>query len=254
MAPKEVLVIASNWGFWGEELQAAWDALRKAGHETVLATPRGLKPLPFAISVDPNFVDPVQQYRVNPPEVCARVKELLANGELDHPIKVGDATMSDYDALVMAGGPGTDLDMTNNSAIHRLVSEAVAQDKLVAAICFSVACLAFTRDPANDYHSVVWGKSVTAHPREWDFTADLTYDLYQPTPDNRATNVITPGFLLPIQDIMNDAVGPHGRVIADPKTSRDNPCVVFDWPFLTATSVESSISYGNKIVEVLASR
>ena len=55
MAPKKVLVIASNWGFWGEELQAAWDALRKAGHETVVATPRGLKPLPFAISVDPDF-------------------------------------------------------------------------------------------------------------------------------------------------------------------------------------------------------
>jgi putative intracellular protease/amidase len=155
---------------------------------------------------------------------------------------------------VLAGGPGTDLDLTNNTAIHRLIRDAIVQDKLVAAMCFAVGCLAFTRDPDNGYRSVIWGKRVTAHPRAWDFTADLTYDLYQATPDNPGTDVITPGFLLPIQDVMTDAVGPQGDVHSDPATSRENPCVVFDWPFITATSVESSIAYGNKIVEVLASR
>jgi len=194
-----------------------------------------------------------QRYRVNPPEVCERIKALLADGEFDHPIKVSRAEMADYDALVLAGGPGADLDMTNNGAIHRLIGEAIVQDKPVAAMCFAVGCLAFTRNPENGFHSVIWGKQVTAHPREWDFTDDLTYDLYQPTADNPGTNAITPGFLLPIQDIMSDAVGPQGRVHSDPKTNRNNPCVVYDWPFITATSVESSIAFGKKIVEVLAS-
>ncbi|MEN8174733.1 MAG: DJ-1/PfpI family protein [Pseudomonadota bacterium] len=249
---KNVLVIASNWGFWGEELQAAWDALRQAGHQTVLATPQGKKPLPFKISVDPDFVDPIQNYHVNPPEVCDRVKELLANGGWDNPIRIADASMADYDALVLAGGPGTDLDLTNNPAVHRLVSEGLAQGKLVAAMCFAVACLAFTRDPDNNYRSVIYGREVTAHPRAWDFRDDLTYDLYEATSDNPGTDVVTPGFLLPIQDVMTDAVGPEGRVFSDPDTNRENPSVVTDGPFITATSVESSIAYGKKIVERLA--
>ena len=251
MAGKKVLVIASNCGFWGEELQAPWDAVAKAGHHPVLATPRGRKPLPFAISVDPTFVDPIQNYNVNPPEVCDRIKALLHDGTWDNPISVANAVMADYDALVMAGGPGTDLDMTNNGNVHRLILEALGQGKLVAAMCFAVAALAFTRDPANDHRSVVYGKTVTAHPRAWDFTADLTYDLYEAEASNPSPSVITPGFLLPVQDLMRDAVGPDGTVHSDPKTNRENPMVVHDAPFITATSVESSIAYGRMIVEVL---
>ena len=251
MAGKKILVIASNCGFWGEELQAPWDALANAGHQPVLATPRGRKPLPFAISVDPSFVDPIQNYQVNPPEVCDRIKALLRGGTWDNPTAVADASMTNFDALVMAGGPGTDLDMTNNGHVHRLILEALGQGKLVAAMCFAVAALAFTRDPNNDYRSVVYGKKVTAHPRAWDFTADLTYDLYEADAGNPSLSLVTPGFLLPVQDIMRDAVGPNGNVDSDPKTNREAPKVVHDSPFITATSVESSIAYGRKIVEVL---
>ena len=64
-----VLIGATNYGSWAEELQAPWDALTKAGHEVTLATPRGLKPLPLAVSVDQDFVDPIQNVKVNPPQV-----------------------------------------------------------------------------------------------------------------------------------------------------------------------------------------
>src|SRR6266699_4619462 len=72
-----VLIGATNYGVWAEELQAPWDALTEAGHSVTLATPAGKKPLPLKVSVDPEFVDPVQRYDVNPPEVCARVKQLV---------------------------------------------------------------------------------------------------------------------------------------------------------------------------------
>ncbi|MFH0738408.1 MAG: type 1 glutamine amidotransferase domain-containing protein, partial [Candidatus Omnitrophota bacterium] len=75
MAKKKVLLIAPNYGGWGEEQQAPWDILKKAGFDVTLATPRGKKPLPFLVSVDPEFVDPIQKYKTNPPEVCKRVKE-----------------------------------------------------------------------------------------------------------------------------------------------------------------------------------
>jgi putative intracellular protease/amidase len=246
-----ILIGATNYGVWAEELQAPWDALTKAGHEVTLATPRGVKPLPLAISVDPDFVDPIQNVKVNPPEVCARVKEILDGDEWNHPISFEQASMDDFDAIVLTGGPGATLDLANNSDVHRLILEARAEDKLIGAICYAVGALVFTRDPKT-YRSVIQGKIITAHPRAWDFTADLTYDLYQPSADNPGTDAVTPGFLFPLQDLAVDAAGPDGVVSSSPQTNRFQPDVQFDWPFVTGCSVESSIAYGEKLVEVLS--
>jgi putative intracellular protease/amidase len=253
MESKKVLVVASNYGVWAEEMQAPWDALRQAGHELTLATPMGKKPLPLAISVDPDFVDPVQSYNVNPPEVCERAKRLVASAEWDNPVLLRDVSMENFDAIVMAGGLGADLDLANNPALHGLILEAVAADKLVCAMCFAVAALVFTRDPKT-HQSVVYGKRITAHPRDWDFKDDVTYGLFDGGSDNAGTDVVTPGFLLPLQDLATDAVGPDGQCLSDPTTSRTKPSVVFDWPLITACSVESSIAYGQMIVEVLDKR
>ncbi len=252
---KKVLVCATNYGVWAEELQAPWDALKQAGCAVTLATYLGKKPLPIMMSMDPEFVDGYQGYKVNPEEVVNRMKELLASGELDHPIKIADAKMEDYDAFVMTGGPGNPLDICNNPKVHRLILNAINNDKLVGAICYSVGALAFTRNPDNHYKSVIYGKTVTAHPRVWDFVDfDLTYPLYEKTDDNAGTDLMTPGFGIPLQDIVEDAVGPEGTCIAEDKATRDNPCVAYDWPFVTGLSVESSIAYGKKLIEVLSER
>src|SRR4051794_26726985 len=96
MASKKILVVASNYGVWAEELQAPWDILREAGHQLTLATYKGKTPLPLKISVQPEFVDPIQDVKVNPPEVCRRVEQILASGEWSRPIKLADARMADY--------------------------------------------------------------------------------------------------------------------------------------------------------------
>jgi putative intracellular protease/amidase len=251
---KKILIIATNYGAWAEELQAPWDALNKAGFEVTMATPQGKKPLPFALSVDPDFVDPLQSYKVNPPEVCERVKEILDGEEWNNPIKIADARMEDYDAIVLTGGPGVCLDVTNNMKVHKLILDALNSDKLIGAICYSVGTLAFTRNPDNDFKSVIYGKRVTAHPRAWDFDFELAYELAGKSADNAGTGVVTPGFLLPLQDVVTDAVGPDGQCVHDEKANRENPCIVYDWPFVTGLSVESSIAFGGKLVEVLSSK
>jgi len=248
---KKILVLATNYGFWAEELQAPWDALKKAGFDLTLATYLGKKPLPFALSMDPEFIDGYQKVKVNTPEVVARTKELLKSGELDKPIKIKDAKMDDYAALVMTGGPGNPIDICNNPAVHRLILSAVQAKKTVGAICYTVGALAFTRNPKTN-KSVIYGKTVTAHPRKWDFVDfDLTYNLFGATPDNKGTDVMTPGFLIPLQDIVEDAVGPKGKVLADDMATREKPCIACDAPFVTGLSVESSIAYGKKLVEVI---
>ena len=249
----KVLIIATNYGSWAEELQAPWDACKKAGFEVTLATPQGKKPLPFKISVDPDFVDPVQNVKTNPPEVCARCKELVDGEEWAHPKKFTEVNMDDYDAIVLTGGPGANLDMANCWELHQLIMRAYKTGKIVAALCYAVSTLVFLRDPENDYKSIIYGKKITAHPRAWDFYGPgmaMTYEVYGGDKDF-ATDVVTPGFQWPIEDLVRDAVGPNGACIARINANREDPQVYYDHPFITGTSVESSIAYGDKIVEVL---
>ena len=175
-----VLIIATNYGSWAEELQAPWDACKKAGFEVTLATPQGKKPLPFAISVDPDFVDPIQNVKTNPEWVCNRCKELLAGDEWAHPKKLNEVNMKDFDAIAMTGGPGANLDMANCWELHKLIMDAYKSDKIIAALCYTVSTLVFCRDPENDYKSIIYGKRVTAHPSAWDFYGPgmyMSYDL-----------------------------------------------------------------------------
>jgi putative intracellular protease/amidase len=253
----KVLILATNYGSWGEELQAPWDILNKAGHDLTLATPLGKKPLPLAVSVDPEFFDPIIKFHVNPPEVCDRIKELVDGDEWANPVKFSDAKMEDYDAIVLTGGLGAMIDMCNSWYVHKLIMDAYRSDKLIGALCYAVSALVFCRDPKNDYKSIIYGKKITAHPRAWDFYGpewDFTYDLYGATEDNKGTDVHTPGFLWPVEDLVRDAVGPNGACIARINANREDPEVHYDWPFVTGTSVESSIAYGKMIAKVLAKK
>ena len=248
---KNVLIIASNYGLWAEELQGPWDALVSAGHNVTLATYLGKRPLPLIFSEDPDFVDPAQDVRVNTQEVVDRVKELIASGVWDNPIKVGDANMDDYDSLVLVGGPGAPLDITGNPAIHRLAEKAYEDGKIIGAMCYAIGALVWARTPDNRGKSILWGHTVVAHPREWDFTGDLPYPLDGVTEDNPGTNIVTPGFVYPLAVIVEDAVGPDGRVISDPTASRAAPSVIYDHPFVSGLSVESSAAFGDKLAHVL---
>lgn len=252
MAGKKVVVLASNYGLWAEELQGPWDALKKAGHQLTLATRFGKKPLPLKLSMDPNFIDPVQNAPMNPPAIVKRNQELLDGPEWASPITYADIKVDDYDAIVMVGGPGSALDMVGNPKIHEKLVEAVQKNKLIGALCYTVGCLVFARDPRTN-KSIIHGKTVVAHPAAWDFKDDMNYPLHGATPDNPGTDIVTVGFAFPLQRITEDAVGPTGKVISPADASREKPCTAIDWPFVTGLSVESSAAYGDKLVEALAS-
>lgn len=248
---KKILFIASNYGLWAEELQAPWDTLKKAGNHLTLATFLGKVPLPSKMSMDPEFVDPMQNMKMNPPELINRVNEILDTGEWDNPIKTEDAKMEDYDALVIVGGAGSVLDVAGNMLVHKLIYDAYKSDKIIGALCYAVGALAFTRDPENGNKSIIYDKTVTAHPHQWDFIGNLTYEVVRSTPDYPQLNLVTCGFAFPLQFLVEDAVGPNGTVHSDPTTSRARPSVVWDKPFVTGLSVESSLAFGQKLAAVL---
>jgi putative intracellular protease/amidase len=250
--PRKVLFVASNYGLWAEELSAPWDAVKAAGHEVTLATKTGRPPLPMTISVDPELDDPIQHYQVNPQEVVDRFHELMRSGEWANPIKTEDARIEEYDALVLIGGPGSPLDVNNNPHVHQMALSAYQDGKTIGAICYAVGALAFTRDPDNKDRSIIWGRRVTAHPHAWDFDTDLTYELEGATPDNPGTDAVSTGFMYPLQYVVEGAAGPDGEVLTDPTTNREKPLTAVDSPFVTALSVESSIAFGQRLVEALA--
>lgn len=248
---RKVLFIASNYGLWGEELQAPWDAVKQAGFEPVLATYLGKTPLPITASMDPDFIDPVQKVAINPASVVKRIEELLDSDEWDHPLNVKEVRMEEYRGLVMVGGPGAPMDVCGNLWVHRLVYEAFAAGKVTAALCYAVAALALTRDPRNGNRSVIHGRRVVAHPHAWDFDFDMSYPLYRATATNAGTNLVTPGFMFPLQYLVEDAVGSTGAVLADSDASRDRPSVVVDGTIVTGLSVESSVAFGAAVVGAL---
>jgi putative intracellular protease/amidase len=248
---KKVLVIASNYGLWGEELQAPWDILKAAGYELQLATYRGVTPLPNKMSMDPDFIDPMQGVAMNPKATLDRIWEALDTGEWDHPIKTEDANMDDYDALVMVGGAGSALDIVGNMDVHDLILKAVKSNKVVGGLCYAVGAFAFTRDPDNGNRSVVYGKRMVAHPHAWDFKGPHAYECVRATDDNPGVRLVTNGFLFPLQFLMEDAAGDASLVRADATASRANPQTEYDHPIVTGLSVESSSAYGHRLVEAI---
>jgi len=68
----------------------------------------------------------------------------MLGGTIKPDIRVSDARVDDYDAIVIAGGSGSRKYLWDNKALEKLVKEADARKKVVSAICISPVVLART--------------------------------------------------------------------------------------------------------------
>jgi putative intracellular protease/amidase len=55
---RRILVVLSEWGYWGEELIGPLEVFDERGYESVFSTPTGLRPRALPPSMDQNYVDP----------------------------------------------------------------------------------------------------------------------------------------------------------------------------------------------------
>jgi putative intracellular protease/amidase len=263
---KKILVVLSEYGYWGEELIGPLEALDKAGYESVFMTPNGKRAEALPPSMDHTYVDPPLGRPVVAKEMADKVKAMEKGKRLDNPLSlkslmperpyfsavnylkeleayyhaVEDATekLREYAALLIVGGSGPIVDMVNNQRLHDVILSFVKLDRPIATECYGVTCLAFARDIRNR-RSLIWGRRVTGHPIEYDYkdgTGFLHTDL----------NMGPPPY--PLEYILRDATGPDGEYIGN---VGNRTSVIVDYPFITSRSTASSVLCGEKLVEVL---
>src|SRR5438552_9719312 len=193
---KNIMVLVSEWGYWGEELLGPVETLDAAGYQLTFATARGERPVILDVSLNPDYVDPALGRSVTSKEVAARAYELNCSDRLRNPVNLStlmperpywsstnflremeeyyktlakkQEELARYDTMLIVGGSGALVDLANNQRVHDLVLSFYKMGKPIAAECYGVACLAFARD--LEYRkSIIWGKRVTGHCKEYDY-------------------------------------------------------------------------------------
>ncbi|MFJ3713305.1 type 1 glutamine amidotransferase domain-containing protein (plasmid) [Streptomyces sp. NBC_01387] len=263
---KKILVILSEYGYWGEELVGPLHHFDQRGYEVEFATPTGKRAHALPPSMDPEYVDPPLGRSVTSEEVAKLTQEVDASRRLDNPIDIRswiperpytadddylrkleayhravDAVaqeLDDYDALLIVGGSGPVVDLANNERVHQIILSFLRADKPIAAECYGVAPLAFARE-WEDRKSIIWGKHVTGHCKEYDYKDGTGF---------LGTDFVIGPPPYPLEYILRDATGPEGRYIGNfgKETS-----VIVDYPFITGRSTPDSYLTGEKVVEVL---
>jgi putative intracellular protease/amidase len=109
-------------GYWAEEFAAPYDALSRAGHEIVVATPGGTVPYVDAMSLRPSMAGSA--------EIAEQLEGILRSAqELRRPIQLANARLDDYDAVYYPGGHGPMEDLWQDADSGRLLIAALASGK-----------------------------------------------------------------------------------------------------------------------------
>lgn len=266
---KKILIVLSEWGYWGEELIGPLETFDASGYQVDFATPTGKRPVALTSSMDPTSVDPPLGRSVVSQDMADKVKAIddPSNPRLDHPKSLKDwlperpywsspkfiremeqyykrldevreQDLQQYDALLIVGGSGPIIDLVNNQRVHDLILSFRELGKPVAAECYGVACLAFARD-IGDRKSIIWGKHVTGHCLEYDYKDGTGFA-------GTTINIGPPPY--PLEYILRDATGPEGQYHGNVGKETS---VIVDYPFITGRSTPDSYLTGKKVVEVL---
>ena len=147
---KRILIILSEFGYWGEELVGPLETFDEAGYEVDFATPKGKRPTPLPPSMDPHYIDPPLGKSVTSAEVADKVKALDASSRsttrsTSRQLGPGAPVLQLADlaarawrrttrarraragagqvrrACCIVGGSGPIVDMANNQRVHDLI-------------------------------------------------------------------------------------------------------------------------------------
>ena len=136
-------------GLWLEEFAVPYATLREAGHEVLVASPKG-----GDTPIDAHSAGEAGQH----PEWEEAAKRL----QQAHPLE--GLLADDFDAVFIPGGHGTMFDFPNNPVLGALLADFHAQGKPIASVCHGPA--AFVGVTRSDGRPLVEGYTLTAFSDE----------------------------------------------------------------------------------------
>ena len=150
-------------GFWLEELAAPYYALKDAGAEIVLASPKGGQP-----PLDPKSDDPDAQT-----EDTRRFKaDAEAQAALGSTVELSSVKAEDFDAVFYPGGHGPLWDLANDPASIALIEAFAKADKPTGLVCHAPGVLKSVNGP--DGQPLVNGRKVTGFTNTEEEAVGLT--------------------------------------------------------------------------------
>ena len=150
-------------GFWLEEFAAPYFALKDAGAEIVLASPKGGQPPLDPKSDDADAqTDDTRRFKADPEAQTA----------LATTVELASVEAADFDAVFYPGGHGPLWDLAEDAKSIRLIEAFVAADKPVAAVCHAPGV--FRNVKAADGEPLVKGRTVAGFTNSEEDAVGLT--------------------------------------------------------------------------------
>lgn len=150
-------------GFWLEELAAPYYALKDAGAEIVLASPKGGQPPLDPKSNEADFqTDDTRRFEA----------DAAANALLASTLRLDSVAQSDFDAVFYPGGHGPLWDLAEDRHSIALIEAFLVADKPVALVCHAPGALRHVTTPQG--RPLVAGKQVTGFSNTEEAAVELT--------------------------------------------------------------------------------
>ena len=160
-ASKKILIVATSaanmgskdepTGLWLEELTTPYYAFIDAGADVTLASIRG-----GAIPIDARSTGADAQ---KDPSVKRYHDDKALQGMVQNSLALATVDGASYDAVFLPGGHGTMFDFPQSAELAKLVSETLAEGRLLASVCHGPAGLVTAK--TSEGVSVVKGRKVT---------------------------------------------------------------------------------------------
>lgn len=150
-------------GFWLEEFAAPYYALKDAGAEVTLASPKGGQP-----PVDPKS----EADDAHTPATRRFESDDDARAALADTVVLSSVDIGDFDAVFYPGGHGPLWDLAEDANSIALIEAAIGAGKPVAAVCHAPAVLRHVSGP--DGTPLVQGKRVTGFSNTEEAAVGLT--------------------------------------------------------------------------------
>jgi putative intracellular protease/amidase len=288
---RNILMMVSEWGFWGEELIGPLEVFEEQHYKVDICTPAGRRPRALPPSMDANYIDPPLGRSVTSARMAEKVRAIddPTNPRLGSPINLAGwfPQRPYWSGLQDDGRPAPEQQMVLRQWEEYYRARDKAQDE---AARYDAVLLVGGSGPmvdmvnnyrvhdvilgfldrgkpvaaecygvaclaqARDYslrQSIIRGKHVTGHPIEYDYRNN--------------TGVLRPGS----SEVLNDQAGqfvnfgPPFYTLEYILRDATGPeggfhanvgkeiSVIVDWPFVTGRSTPDAYLTGQKLVEVL---